>query len=159
MEDQGKIEKRLWIKDNLNLSHLSTKVIRNQLIWAHQSENLYVTISKLGLPFRLQSLLLYDQTYGRVSEEQTLSADETSLLEYSRGGNIQSVELLLKSKVNVDIQNQSGDTALMLAFQGGHCECQQLLIDAGADVDLKNLKLDRALHFAIPSGRCIALKA
>ena len=151
MEDQERIEKMLQIKDNINLSHLSRKVVRKQLLIAHHSENLYFTISKLGVPSRLQSLLLFNQTYGQVSGEEELSADEETLLDSSRRGNVQSLELLLKSKMNVDVPDQSGNTALMLAAQGGHHECLQSLVNAGANVDLTNLQLDTALHFAVQS--------
>jgi ankyrin repeat protein len=63
------------------------------------------------------------------------------------------VKVLIKAKVNVNVQNNNGFSAIGFAANGGHLETVKLLIDAGADVKInKNSPLKWALknkHLAV----------
>jgi len=55
----------------------------------------------------------------------------TQLLEASRDGHTQTVELLLEKGANVNVKNKYGYTALMYASMYGHTETAELLLEKG----------------------------
>ena len=49
-------------------------------------------------------------------------------------GRREVVDLLIRSKANIDQVDEDGLTALMAASAAGHADVVQLLVDAGADL-------------------------
>jgi ankyrin repeat protein len=58
------------------------------------------------------------------------------------------VEYLLKNKININLNNESGDTALHWACRKNNLEIFKLLIKYKADVNIKNNDNSTILHYS-----------
>jgi len=69
------------------------------------------------------------------------------------------VELMLESRVDVDVEDTWGYTALMRASKNGHILCVKLLLECNANVNMKNPDGNTALMFASENGHneCVKL--
>lgn len=67
-------------------------------------------------------------------------AGDTALHLAARGGHVQVVGLLLRSRASLDPRNVQGESALHAAVGGGFAEIAQLLCDAEADPRLGELR-------------------
>lgn len=74
-------------------------------------------------------------------------------------GNVQVVQALIESGVNVNIRTMSGKTPLMAAAYRGYADIVQMLITAGAEVQSKDSQNNTALNVAKRMGfsRVVAL--
>ena len=70
------------------------------------------------------------------------------------------VNMLINSKVNLDIVNSNGETPLLLAVKKNYVDVAILLIKAGANVNINNRKLNgyTPLHYACIKGNQTLIK-
>lgn len=66
------------------------------------------------------------------------SADDVALVRAAKAGDRETVERLLRERVDVNARSEDGMTALHWAVYGGDVELTRRLIAAGADVNLTN---------------------
>ena len=59
------------------------------------------------------------------------------------------LDMLVKSRYNLDLQNKSGDTATHIAAQKGNLRALESLIANGADIDMRNEHSLSPLYLAI----------
>ena len=71
-----------------------------------------------------------------------------NLIEESKNGHKETVELLLNSGADPNIQNKFGQTALIMASCEGHTEIIELLLNSGADPNIQNKFGRTALYCA-----------
>ena len=99
------------------------------------------------LPALLGLLLLLSGCGGGSSDQSkptgnrpdsTGNTAELTLIEAAEAGELEVVEKLLGSGVNVNEQSDDQSTALHLAAQEGHVEVARRLIEAGADINAKD---------------------
>jgi len=76
----------------------------------------------------------------------------TALMAAAQLGYIEILKLLLKEKVNSNLQSDQGFTALMLAAQYGHIQATNLLLQNGADPNSKTNEGGTALMLAAQYG-------
>ena len=119
-----------FIPEKYSLQNLVRKCIREHLSQIHPETNLYFTTSKLGLPRRLQTYLLF---YNKQENDQILKDGENKLLSKASDGDVGNVLKAVKAGVDVNGQGDKDMTALMIASQAGHLELLEELIKAGAD--------------------------
>ncbi len=74
--------------------------------------------------------------------------DDTPLIIASRDNNLDTVERLIKNKVDIDSQNKSGQTALMAAVKSRNIDIIRLLIKNKAHIDSQNKSGQTALIIA-----------
>jgi ankyrin repeat protein len=67
------------------------------------------------------------------------------LFAYSKTGDLNGVQELLSSGVDIDSVDGSGRTALHLASSSNNVEVVKLLLERGADVDVEDNNGDTAL--------------
>lgn len=79
-------------------------------------------------------------------------ANEQSLLDAVRGGELAHVQQLITGGADLKAQAPDGSSALLLATQRNNVEIARALITAGADVNQKNLMHDSAYLLAGASG-------
>ena len=89
---------------NSSLKGLTRFCIRRYLKEIHPKINLYHIVSKLGLPFILQSYLLFDTI---PKYYQDLNSDEREFLLKVSEGDFENASELIKSGVNVNVQNDN----------------------------------------------------
>lgn len=77
-----------------------------------------------------------------------ISPEGTALIGVCYQGNLVIAKKLIRSKAEINIQNEEGLTALMFAVQGNHLELANLLIKEGAEKNLQNKYGKTALDFA-----------
>lgn len=77
---------------------------------------------------------------------------ETPLHIAAQHGHLALIPHLLKGKIPLDVQDQSGCTAVLLAAQAGHKEIVRALADAGASLDLPDHNGTTPLMWAAFSG-------
>ena len=135
------------VKDNLtaennNLKSLTRNCIRRHLKQIHPEISLYYTISQLGLPFLLQSYLLFDIL---LNYKQYLNSDEKEFLLKASEGNIDGISSMIHAGVNVNITGENGMTALMIASQNGYVELVEKLIEAEVNADIQTFNGNTAL--------------
>ena len=70
----------------------------------------------------------------------------------SEHGHLQVVEILLRNRANVDLQNSDGNTALMIASEHGHLQVVEILLRNRANVDLQDSYGSTALMYASEHG-------
>ena len=75
-------------------------------------------------------------------------AKNRALLEASKKGHVEIVEMLLNNGVDVNAKGNGNDTALYLASKYGHVEIVEMLLENGANVNEKNQDGWTALHQA-----------
>jgi ankyrin repeat protein len=63
---------------------------------------------------------------------------DTRLLEAVRCGNLQDVQALLKTGVDLKARDEEGNSLLMLAVAAGHIGTVRLLADSGAELNARN---------------------
>jgi len=68
----------------------------------------------------------------------TCGSREDALIDASKKGDKEKVELLLKKGANVNAKDSTGDV-LMFASENGHKEVVKLLIEKGANVNAINM--------------------
>jgi ankyrin repeat protein len=68
-------------------------------------------------------------------------------------GRMEVVNLLLRSKAEVNAKDKEGETPLLSALSGGHAEVGELLIRRGALIDVKTKNGWTPLHFAAALGK------
>lgn len=73
---------------------------------------------------------------------------DTDLMIASGNGDIDVVKALIKSKVNVDAQDNKNNTALIFASRSGHLNVVDALVRAEANLNLKNDDGNTALIYA-----------
>ena len=155
--------------------------IREHLKKTHPERNLYFTVPQLGLPQLLQSSLLFNavqkhnlvpnteekEFLKKIKEGDTANAqhlinagfnvnvqdenDMTPLMIASQAGQVEIVELLIKSGADVNFQNSSCDTAFIYAFNDWPVKCQvmQMLLKHHADINIQGKDGETALmHLA-----------
>ena len=69
-----------------------------------------------------------------------------------RYNRVEMVQLLIKSKADLNARDNIGRTALMLAVVGTRTDSVKTLIDSGADVNIKDAQGDTALKYAKKMG-------
>jgi ankyrin repeat protein len=80
-----------------------------------------------------------DQSKPTGNQSDTVdNSAELSLIEAAEAGELEVVEKLLGSGVDVNEQSDDQSTALHLAAQEGHVEVARRLIEAGADINAKD---------------------
>ena len=132
------------------LQNLARDKIRKHVKQIHPETNLYFTISKLYLPYLLQSFLLF---YTLAQHNYILQEDEKEFLSNTAKGNVDSVSSLIEAGVDVNVQDENGITALMKASEGGHTELVEELIKAEADKNIQDLHGDTSLIHAVEAGK------
>ena len=136
--------------EEIKLKSLTRFCVRRYLQQSHQESNLYHSVPKLGLPFTLQSYLLFDTL---PKYYQDLDNDEREFLLKVSEGDIENASELVKRGVDVNVQNENDMTALMIASETGHVEFLEELLRAGADVNIQNSVGDTALILATMKGQ------
>jgi ankyrin repeat protein len=63
---------------------------------------------------------------------------QEQFIEASKNGNLDELNKLIRSGVNVNERDLFGYTALIWAARKGHSACIHMLVEAGADVNMKN---------------------
>ena len=129
---------------NLDLTNLTRILIRKYLI-ENSKKNLFTTIPQLGLPFGLQSYLLY---HILLTDSSSQNGQKEFFLKCSQGDTNGTLKLI-EDGVDVNIQDENGMTALMMAAENGHLELMEELVKAGADVNTRSLQGDTALIHAV----------
>ena len=82
------------------------------------------------------------------------------LLCLAADGNLQSAQLLLEAKADVNRPAAHGMTALHVACVGGHVEITELLLQSRADIRARDENADTPLHReCVGSVRCAACTA
>lgn len=74
--------------------------------------------------------------------------DNTAIYYATAGGHLETVTILLKSGVNVNIKNEDGNTCLHKAMINDDIKMIALLISNGADVEALNDKEQTPIYFA-----------
>jgi len=77
----------------------------------------------------------------------------TALILAAQRGHADTVEALIRAKVNLNVDNKDGMTALILAAQNGFARCVQLLVKAGADTTIQDRTGRTALDWAKDNNR------
>jgi len=83
------------------------------------------------------------------------SVDEcrrTALHRAALYGGIESVNVLIRNKCKLNLQDKLGDTALHWACRGGDLQIVKLLVDNGAKVNAKDKLFSTPLHVAVRVG-------
>lgn len=75
-----------------------------------------------------------------------------TLIKAISSGNVQQVQRLIQSGVNVNVATLSGKTPLMLAAFTGYADIVQLLINAGAEIDARDRDGNTAMGIADRKG-------
>lgn len=75
-----------------------------------------------------------------------------ALIKAISSGNVQHVQRLIQSGVNVNVATLSGKTPLMLAAFTGYADIVQLLINAGAEIDARDRDGNTAMSIAERKG-------
>ena len=141
--------REIFMPDN-RLQGLTRDCIRKTVNQVQPQKNFYVTIPQLGLPYHLNSYLLFG-TLQKVS--QTLGSVEKELLQKTAEGDVDSVLNVIQTGLDINIQDENGMTALMIASKAGYVELVEKLIKTGADVNIQNLLGDTALLCATTKGQ------
>lgn len=76
----------------------------------------------------------------------------TALMFAATNGHDGAVEALLKSRLNINLQNEKGETALILAASGGKRNVVKALLKAGADVNITDNNGKTATQYAGQNG-------
>ena len=114
------------------------------------TSNLYHIISKLGLPFIIQSYLLFNTLPNYYKD---LNNSEREFLLKVLEGDIRNSTHLVERGMDVNVQSDNGMTALMIASEAGHVELIEMLYWTGADVNIQNSVGDTALILATIKGQ------
>lgn len=80
-------------------------------------------------------------------------AGHTALQAASQNGHLDVIQILLKYKADVEIEDKDGDRAIHHAAFGDEPGVMQLLSQAGADLNARNKRRQTALHIAINKGQ------
>lgn len=75
-----------------------------------------------------------------------------ALIKAISSGNVQNVQRLIQSGVNVNVATLSGKTPLMLAAFTGYADIVQLLISAGANIHARDREGNTAINIADRKG-------
>ena len=129
----------------INLKSLTRSYLRKHLKQTHSESNLYHIVSKLGLPFIIQSYLVLDTL---PKYYQDLNNDESEFLLKVSERDIENALELVKRGVDVNVQNDNGMTALMIASEATNIKLLEELYWMGADVNIQNSVGDTALILA-----------
>jgi ankyrin repeat protein len=79
-------------------------------------------------------------------------AGDTPLIEATRSGDAELVEMLVKAGANANQRNKAGATALLLAAQFGFRDIARTLVEAKADLDVKDPEGRTPLELARAGG-------
>ena len=145
----AEIENELFIVNEC-LQDLARKSIRKCLKAVHPEKNLFGTIPQLGLPQQMQSHLLY---YTKQSIETNIKDYEKEFLLETFDGHVENILSLIKTGVDINVQNDNGMTALMMAAQNGQIGLVEELLKAGANKNLQAHNGDTALICATKEGK------
>ncbi len=85
----------------------------------------------------------------RLIEEQKDHIIKAGLLELSKEGNVDDIQILLEKGAYPDVRDQRGNTPLMVASDRGFIKIVKTLLKHGADPNLKNNAGDTALINAV----------
>lgn len=80
-------------------------------------------------------------------------AGHTALQAASQNGHLEVIQVLLKFKSDVEIEDKDGDRAIHHAAFGDEPGVMKLLAKAGADLNARNKRRQTALHIAINKGQ------
>lgn len=97
----------------------------------------------------VEILAAVKQTDSAKNLNETDTQGNTAVMLAAQAGNSDIVNLLIKNKVQLDIQNKKGQTALILAIDHQKTEVAELLIQAGANVLLADANELTPLKLAI----------
>lgn len=97
----------------------------------------------------VEILAAVKQTDSAKNLNETDTQGNTAIMLAAQAGNSDIVNLLIKNKVQLDIQNKKGQTALILAIDHQKTEVAELLIQAGANVLLADANELTPLKLAI----------
>ena len=129
------------IKPLLNYTRDS---IREILKENNPDENLYSTVLQLELPSKLKSYLLHHtlRNYNAI-----LNNDEKILLLKTTQSDVETVQHLIATNLDLNVQDENGMTALMIASQNGNLELAEQFIK-GANLNIQAFFSDTALIYA-----------
>ena len=147
-------ESALFISDD-SLQGLCKKSIRHHLSRLHPEQNLYQTIPLIGLPYRIQSYLLY---YTLHNVEKNLTRLEEKFLMKTLQGDTATILELIEAGVDINVQDDNDMTALMIASQNGYEDLVEHLLHAGANVNIQTCFGDTALIFATTERKLTCMK-
>ena len=96
----------------------------------------------------LSVLLLFPSREGKCADSADIFG-KTSLHTASSRGDVEIVELLLETGIDVNAKNRFGWTPLHLASSKGHIEIVEMLLQDGADRGIKNKFGRTSLDYAV----------
>ncbi|XP_055383755.1 E3 ubiquitin-protein ligase mind-bomb [Condylostylus longicornis] len=85
-------------------------------------------------------------------------AGHTALQAASQNGHIEVIQILLRYKVDVEIEDKDGDRAVHHAAFGDEPAVIEILSKAGADLNARNKRRQTALHIAVNKGHLNVVK-
>jgi len=164
LQDKDKKTALTWaIKNNQNLI---AKLLINKLIEKQEVTELNKTQDAAG-----NTTLLWLIKTGEINmaaelikipridlDKQDNSHKDTALIYAAYKGYTDIVELLIKNRANLNIQDENGLTALMWAAGCGHIEIAKLLIEKGADLKKQDKDKRTALMLAVGNNRNLIAK-
>ena len=115
--------------------------IQLTILDSKENENLLISNSSQQVQFMhfIGIIFLQIGTIKVLMEIETSSFSfESGLLEASKAGHNEAVQVLLQLGVNVDYTNNKGKTALMLASKNGYADIAELLLSAGAKINIQD---------------------
>ncbi len=93
-------------------------------------------------------IFLFPSGQGKCADSADIFG-KTSLHTASSRGDVEIVELLLETGMEVNTKNRFGWTPLHLASSKGHIEIVEMLLQAGADCGVKNKFGRTSLDYAV----------
>lgn len=99
----------------------------------------------------LDDLLTKNPTFDVNTQFQLLNKN-TLLIESCVHGNIDTIKVLLKHNVSIDIQNNENTTALINATKGGFDDIVKILLEYDANPNLKDCLHNTAMYYACKFG-------
>lgn len=135
----------LWLRLKLTLM----TVIAYFVFFAPLMSHAGVLHEAIGRGNVVEILAAVKQTETAKNLNETDAQGNTAIMLAAQTGKAEIVNLLIKNKAQLDIQNKKGQTALILAIDHQQTEVAELLIQAGANVLLADANELTPLKLAI----------
>ncbi|MDA3870304.1 MAG: ankyrin repeat domain-containing protein [Gammaproteobacteria bacterium] len=84
---------------------------------------------------------------------QLLNNNLTALMLAASNGHVQTMETLLKEKINIDAKDKFGNTALIKSVENGRKDVVIMLLENGANHSIRNNNFENALSIAEKTGQ------